>query len=351
MAIDSCTLVTTQNRSNRDGLEVVAIYRIKSDTRIPSYKAELDARGASPNPIPSINESFLDTIGPTGSQETFRIDDIFADDIQTRPVGGSEKIFISRVIYRNPSHPSSVSGRRSSGSPPDKHKPPEERKPEVFTRTLVVSKPRDFGTNAREIRYPFLDDSTEDRAPAIRKAGTFGPITNAAGFRYGSVETLQVRLPVFVFRKAVKNPFSDITIHRDFANKTNNANWLIFGTQGTRILPNRAMCWYVEGSDPLYHGNELYYEVECAVIYDPQGHFLKVRNEGDKAWIRKDTITDTVWRIDQPTRAGFPLQPPFPLDGQGRVKENLSDPVDILIYSDLPNTDLTKLTDRLRNLT
>ena len=263
------------------------------------------------------------------------------------------------VQYRNPQFNDNQSG--TAQDQPDRQVSPEKRKPRFWTERKTITVPRAFGKNLQEVRWPWNapgDDGKPDpeNEPEKREAGTVGPITNAAGFRYGQIETLQYQQPVFVYATYTLNPFRWIRIQDQFFGTTNNSRWQVFGKVTREIEVDDGIgketvtgvaantCAFEEAYEtgPFFWGNTEYYELIVKVAYDPRGrHRVRVRNEGDKYWRVKEVTSAAGigavnnWVVDIPFAGGMAMQPPVPLSADGQLNNDLASRADVIEYEDL----------------
>lgn len=374
MAVTTCDLMETRVQSlSKAGMEVVATWIV-----------EIDQEATAQNVIALCQESGISG-SPVGGVVVPKIDDIYSlrnktdesvqcDTLQARHAleGAAGKLkWVITATYRSPQ-------LRAVAVDPDINIEPTQRQARFKVETRYIVKDRDRGRNCTKIRWPYKPDQgfgaqRFEGAAAERAIGEDGPITNAAGFRYGPLPQELVQLPTFVYRRAVTDPFAFLSIVNDFRGTVNKGDWDIFGT-GQKASEKRCRFQSIEISEPLFWGDQLYYEIECRVEYDPEGHKVKVRNEGAQVWVdladqrnaNGERLVDpdglpivtTSWILDQPLINGHPMQPPLPMNEDGMLaawsnRGNLlpDDPDDLFIeFEDHEEKVYATLTSRLENL-
>lgn len=344
------------------GLRVVAKYRVKvTEPTAPQQVVVLAQSATGTNDaVGVIGEQFDVTINSVQHVDAA----IFLSQIQARQrLSGPEGRLAWWVTatYENPqSRPTQLD---------DIEPNPLLRPAEVWTEELVTTRERAFGKNREAIVWQWQCPRFIGK-PVPRKAGTFGPITNAAGFRYGPIPTLQIREPVFVFKKNVSDPFAWVAVDNQFRSKVSSHIWDVYNT-GYDAAAGTCRYMGIQTSRPKYWGLKKgqetlrYYELECRVHYSPDGHDVLQRNEGDKYWVlAKGESSDTVTCREGPDKdksvakhllendytGGLPAQPPIALDAEGKRKKNQDAAVDILRFQDLDQVNFSALTSALGGL-
>lgn len=247
-----------------------------------------------------------------------------------------------RVTYRNPTF--QASGGSNPGNP-DRNLPPQDRASEFWTDVKNIIVPRAFGTNDKAIRWPWNTSGDITQEPEVREQGTFGPISNAAGHRYGEIDTLTLSLPVFVYKTNVPSPFQWIPIQDEFFGTTNSDEWDVFGEHPNNVSEGTCMFLNARTGRPLYWNNIRYYEMEVRVLYNKNKHKILVRNEGDKYWAQRDSpapdigvgagIAGKEWVLEIPFAGGMAAQPPIPLNLDGTLKTASDRNSEIIEFTDL----------------
>lgn len=358
-ALESSNLHEVSCVETRSGKQVTAVFHVSvtvSSTEAPAPQDVIAiAQGAeSGDKVPRIGDTF-DFLATVGASDAF----IECDSITARQrIPGPESRLKWRVtcVYKSPE-------LRNNSVDPEVGVSPEQREARFWVENRYVNVPRDRGRNVQPIKFPYKKENSRDEDPPVpRPADTDGPVTNAAGHRYGAVPTRRIQLPTFVYKKNVLNPFSFINVVRDFRDSVNAEEWNVFGT-GQLVSAEFCLFNSIEISRPQYWGESLiYFELECRVDYNPDGHLIEVRNEGAMAWRQyvNDPDVGNAWFLEIPKLAGEPMQAPIPLDldGQAASWSTGGDPDfpepdanDLFIqFDDLKRADFDALNTRLSEL-
>jgi hypothetical protein len=334
------------------GAMVNVIYNVAvSEVTTPQRVIQL-AQGASGSDaaVPLVGDNFTTEFDGQPQDNSMVCDRIKAKQRTSGPSGRLK--WQVTATYKNPSL--GGGGARN----PELAKPPLLRAPEFWTEDLVLTVARDRGKNEKQMRWPFLNptgDPSRNKTPAIREPNTPGPVTNAAGRRYGQVETKQERLPVFVYKKNTANPFAWITIDNTFRDTVNKAAWDVFGT-GKRISSRLGRYLSAVTSRPQYFGKLTYYELEVRVLYSNRringkivGHDIVQRNEGSEYWQERK---DGKFQFTTAFADGVPLQPPYVLNDLGEQSSNPRDQIDVshLLFRDTTSLDYKRLNEVLGSI-
>lgn len=307
-------------------------------------------------PVPRINDAWNDDL--QFRDETFADALVFCDEIKAKPRGsgaGWASKWQIDVVYKSPN-------LRTLERLPQESVDPRNRDPQFWTESLVITEPRDSGKNQQAIKWPWLltpAEPAEEGAegpedvpkPQAREVGELGPVTNAAGFRYGSIETIQVRLPLFCFKSFTTSPFAWIGIDTEYRKTVNKDDWDVFNT-GQNVSAGTCRFYDVDTSTPLLWGDLVYYEVITRVLYNKDGHNIRVRNEGDRFWqFREQCLPDGTMKsqyvIDRPYASGIPMEPPVLLNSEGGLADEQTGAPDILFFEDLQPKDYSDLSGGL----
>lgn len=340
-ALTSCRIHEFSSLETLLGEQVTVLYHVDLDgPTVPQQARVLAQSASSPDDIlPVRRDTFAQNLSLEGVlHEDLAINVFSIRMTQRKPGPEGRRVYLATVLYKNPS--------LTDEGPPDLDRHPLERDEQFWTETLIVPRERELGRNVKDILWGWPTDAA-DREPAKRTAGFRGPVTNAAGFRYGQVETYQDELPIFVRKLNVLNPFSWIFINDEFKSTRNNKTWDVFG-QGESISEGRAAYMGIRPSRAKYWGQIRYYELQIRVLYNPLGHNVFVRNEGDKAWFL-DTVDpeNPIWRLQAGFANGIPLQPPFLINAEGTQRFDQAGVADFVEFEDLETNDYDQLNGDL----
>lgn len=339
-ALVSSLIFATRASEEKRGVQAQIVYSVKMDNPTVGQQVIEAAQAASSGDrVQRINETMDVTIDSVQHiDNAVEVDSISA--VQSKPGAEGRLHWKVTVTYKSPS-------LRSIGVPFDESLDPLGRAAEFWTETLIMTEERKYGENLQAIRWPWNTGATGP--PPTRAKNTVGPVTNSAGFRYGGLPVLQKRLPIFVIKRNVRNPFAWISINNDFEAQSNADEWDVFDT-GQTVSVRTCMFLSIETSRPKYWGGEVYYELECRVLYNQDGHDIKVPDIGDKVWRSFERAGRTEWVLDTPSAGGIPAQPPIFLDGDGQLRESQAGFADDLTFRDLEVKNFSSLNNRVRSL-
>lgn len=334
-SLESCKIAYTRGHQSSNSAEVIVAYNLTVANResVPFQRAvELGQSASGSNDrIRQVGEGWDLAIADETDvlTELDRIDG--TQKSQSAESGHAWTLF---ATYRSPN----LRQRTVDPSRED----PRTRNPEFWVDSVHRQKPRDFGENLDEIKHPWVG---VDGEPAVRAVGTSGPVTNAAGFRYGEIETITEKLPLFCVKTFTTEPFAWVSIDDNFGLKVNSEDWNVFGT-GQEVSAGSCLFYDIQSSHPMYWGNITYYELVTRVLYNRLGHDIRVRNEGDKAW-QFDSETDQ-YVVSPLWHDGIQQEPPFSLtvDGEARVGDDVE--ADIIRFRDLERTDFSGILAALQ---
>lgn len=279
-------------RFSPDGNSYRATYRVKVDGVTGGNVVILKASqsGVTPHKVPKEG----DTINISLSGERTRDTTVAATEFEADIVDSKDRLtWDVTVSWTTPGAPNNA---QEGASPEDKLEP-FSRNDRVTSDFITQQIPRQFGRNIDAIRWAYFKD---------RAAGTFGPITNNAGFPPDEVFTDEIRHDVIVYTKNVKNPLAHIPINRAFGPQlggatplngtSNNGSWQVFGLNRkrnivpagvvTQVAKGLAKFLYARTVGPFYFDEEPYYELETRVAINQFPWLTVVPNVGDKFWDR-----------------------------------------------------------------
>jgi hypothetical protein len=342
----TCKIQSTQAKEVRRGVSAVITYVVSMDAPTVGQQVIARAQGAQPpnDQVQRVDATMDIWIDESGTpvhhvDNALEVDEVVASQSRTGTEGRLHWLVV--VTYKNPS-------LRAINIPVDQKENPLTREWRFKVESLVLSEERAYGKNLQDIVWPW--SATELGPPVKRKKGLNGPVTNAAGHRYGPLPVRQRRLPIFVLKRNVSSPFSWIGINAAFENKVNANVWNVFNT-GKLVSPRSCFFYSIETSEDKRWGGRVYYELEARVLYDPRGHDIRVANVGDKYWRETTANGKKQFVLETPQAGGVPVQPPVFLNDDGGVRANQDGIADDLLFRDLEERDFKRLTSRIAALT